>query len=137
LIRFRSFDRRQVVDRAAALELYEQLVATNPRVERKGATMPYTSLNGHMFSVLTKEGRLALRLPAEERTAFLKRYNTTLCEQYGTVMPEYVVVPDALLAKTRELKRYFDVSYGYVGSLKPKPTTKKKQAAPKKKSTRR
>src|SRR5215813_2490464 len=91
---------------ADKLALYEKLVATNPRVERKGATMPYTSLNGHMFSVLTKDGKLALRLPAEERTAFLKRYKTTLCEQYGTVMPEYVVVPDALLMKTRELQRF-------------------------------
>jgi hypothetical protein len=33
-------------------------------------------------------------------------------------------VPDALLKKTRELKKYFDISYGYVGSLKPKPTKK-------------
>jgi hypothetical protein len=27
---------------------YEKLIATNPKVERKGATMPYTSVNGHM-----------------------------------------------------------------------------------------
>ncbi|HWY45931.1 MAG TPA: hypothetical protein VNX70_01020 [Bryobacteraceae bacterium] len=39
------------------LELYEKLVATNPKVERKGATVPYTSLNGHMFSYLSKEGK--------------------------------------------------------------------------------
>ena len=41
---------------AASLALYEKLVATNPKVDRKGATMPYTSLNGHMFSLLTREG---------------------------------------------------------------------------------
>jgi hypothetical protein len=29
--------------------------------------MPYTSLNGHMFSVLTKTNRVALRLPSKER----------------------------------------------------------------------
>ena len=45
------------------LELYKKLVATNPKVEQKGATVPYTSVNGHMFSYLSKEGRLALRLP--------------------------------------------------------------------------
>ena len=114
------------MERTKAIELFDKLVGTNPRVERKGDTMPYTSLNGHMFSVVTKEGTLALRLPEKERTAFLKRYKTTLCEQYGHVMPEYVVVPDALLAKTRELKRFFDMSYAYVGSLKPKATTKPK-----------
>jgi hypothetical protein len=41
------------------------------------------------------------------------------------------VVPDALLAKTKELKPFFDVSFAYVGSLKPKPTTRKKKAASK------
>lgn len=52
---------------ADKLELYEKLVATNPSVERKGASMPYTSTNGHMFSFLSKTGKLAIRLPTEER----------------------------------------------------------------------
>jgi hypothetical protein len=108
------------------LLLYEKLVATNPHVERKGATVPYTSCNGHMFSYLSKEGALNLRLPAAEREAFLKKYKTRLCEAYGVVQPEYVVVPDSLLAKTAELKCFFDTSYEYVGSLKPKATAKKK-----------
>ena len=30
------------------LHFYEKLVATNPSVKREGATVPYTSLNGHM-----------------------------------------------------------------------------------------
>ena len=110
------------------LALYEKLVATNPSVERKGATVPYTSLNGHMFSYLSKEGKLALRLPEREREAFLKKYKTRLCQAYGVVQPEYVEVPDALLASTRELKKFFDRSYEYVASLKPKPTSKKKKS---------
>jgi hypothetical protein len=110
---------------AAALNHYEKLIAASPEVERKGAAMPYTSVNGHMFSFLTKTGRLALRLPEQERDAFLKKFKTTLCEQNGAVLKEYVEVPDALFAKTRELKGYFDTSYAYVASLKPKPTKKK------------
>jgi hypothetical protein len=47
------------------LQLYEKLVATNPSVKRKGATVPYTS--------------------------------------------------------------FFDASYSYVASLKPKPTVRKKK----------
>lgn len=109
------------------LALYEKLVATNPRVERKGATVPYTSLNGHMFSYLSKQGRLQLRLPDAEREAFLKKYKAKLTEAYGKVQPEYVEVPDALLASTRELKQFFDCSYEYVSSLKPKPTARKKK----------
>jgi hypothetical protein len=107
------------------LELYEKLVATNPTVKRKGATVPYTSLNGHMFSYLSKEGKLALRLPAGKREVFLKKYNARLCEAYGTVQPEYVEVPGSLLSSTRELKEFFDCSYEYAGSLKPKPGAKK------------
>lgn len=106
---------------------YEKLVATQPEVERKGATTPYTSRNGHMFSFLTKEGQLALRLPAGEREAFLEKHRAELCVQYGRVMKEYVLVPDALLNKTSELKKHFATSYDYVGSLKPKPTTRKKK----------
>jgi len=52
---------------ANTLNLYEKLVATNPEVERKGDTMPYTSLNGHMFSLLTKEGRLPQEIQDQTR----------------------------------------------------------------------
>ena len=110
---------------AEKLALYEKLVATLPDVERKGASMPYTSLNGNMFSFLTKEGTLALRLAADEREAFMKKYGTGLCEQHGVVMKEYVEVPDALLKKTAEMKKQFQRSYEYAATLKPKPTKKR------------
>ena len=40
-------------------------------------------------------------------------------------MKEYVEVPNALLEKTQELGKYFDLSYAYVSSLKPKATKRK------------
>ena len=46
------------------LALYEKLIATNPRIERKGATNPYTSLNGHMFTHMDPSGSLGIR-PSE------------------------------------------------------------------------
>lgn len=36
------------------------------------------------------------------------------------------MVPNELLEKTAELKRYFDLSYEYVSSLKPKPSKRGK-----------
>ena len=110
---------------AGTVEWYDKLVATNPKIERRGATHPYTSLNGNMFSYLHPSGSMALRLPAEEREKFLKKYNSELFEAYGVVQKEYVTVPDALLKNTRELKKYFDLSYQYAQTLKPKPTRKK------------
>lgn len=112
-----------------ALEQYERLVATQPDIERKGATMPYTSCNGHMFSFLAKDGKVSIRLPADELETFLKKYKTTRSVQHGTTMQEYAVVPSALLAKTKELSQYFGISLAYVAALKPKPTTRKKKSA--------
>ena len=109
------------------ITLYDKLIATNPDVERKGDTNPYTSYNGNMFTHLTPEGVLAIRLPEKEREAFLKKYNTKLQESYGIVRKEYAVVPDGLLRKTSELKPYFDISYAYAKTLKPKATTKIKK----------
>ena len=115
--------------------LYEKLVALHPDVERKGATWPYTSLNGHMFSFLAPDGSMGLRLGKADREAFLKKHKTKLCEQYGRVMKEYVVVPDSLLKKTGELSKYFGLGLDYVASLKPKPTTRKAKKKPAKKAT--
>ena len=118
---------KQTITHEARVALYETLVATNPKVERKGDTIPYTSLNGHMFSYVSKDGFVALRLPEEEREGFMKKYKTTLATSYGIVQKDYVVVPDSLLVKTAELKVFFNKSFEYVGSLKPKPTTKRRK----------
>ncbi|HEV8410604.1 MAG TPA: hypothetical protein VGQ30_08845 [Gemmatimonadaceae bacterium] len=117
------------MDYAEALTLYEKLVATSALVQRKGDTVPYTSLNGNMQSALHKDGTVALRLPSPARESFLRKYKTTLAAHYGVVQPEYVVVPDKLLANTPELKPHFAASVAYVGSLKSKPTTGAKAKA--------
>ena len=105
--------------------LYDRLIATNPNIERKGDANPYTSLSGNMFTLL-HQSRLAIRLPEDEREKFLKKYKTGLFEAYGAVMKEYVAVPDGLLARTGELKKYLEMSYEYAKTLKPKPTRKKR-----------
>ena len=57
-------------------------------------------------------------------TAFLKWYRTTHPSKVEW-LKEYLDVPDALLKKTQELRKYFDRSYAYVSSLRPKATTRK------------
>lgn len=114
------------MDRAEALALYDKVIATQPGIERKGDTVPYTALNGHMFSALHKDGTVALRLPSPVRESFLSKYRASLAAHYGVVQPEYVVVPDKLLAKSVELAPYFAAGLAYVGSMKPKPTAKGK-----------
>lgn len=41
-------------------------------------------------------------------------------------MKEYVVIPDDLLERTEELQGWFEQSYKWIGSLKPKPTTSRR-----------
>jgi hypothetical protein len=113
---------------ARQLDAYERLVATNPEVERKGASVPYTSVDGNMFSYLSKSGTLALRLPEGVRDSFLSVYKAKLCDQYGVVQKEYVEVPDRLLHDTLTLREYFEVSYAYVRGLKAKATTRGSKA---------
>ena len=78
-----------------------------------------------MFTYLNPSGTLALRLPVKEREEFLKKYKTTLFEAYGSVMKEYVTVPDCLLKNTKDLRKYFELSYAYIETLKPKSAKKK------------
>jgi TfoX/Sxy family transcriptional regulator of competence genes len=107
--------------------LYDKLIASNPAIERKGDTNPYTSFNGNMFTILSKKETLAIRLPEKEREAFIKKYKTKLMEAYGVVMKEYVVVPESVLKKTIELKPWLNKSFEYVKTLKAKPTSRKKK----------
>ena len=108
------------------LNLYERLIESTPAIERKGATMPYTSRNGHMFSFLDPTGSMALRLSPDARQDFLERYGTTLAEQHGRTMQEYVVVPGSLLEQTAELSPWLQRSHDWIGTLKPKPTNRKR-----------
>ncbi len=62
------------------LQLYEKAIALNPKIKRKGKTMPYTSLNGHMISIHDKDGNMGLRLPAEERDTSRFKCNTKLID---------------------------------------------------------
>ena len=58
-----------------ALEQYTAVVeAANTHATVKGAKSPYTSRNGHMYSFLTPEGVMALRLSDELSQEFRARY---------------------------------------------------------------
>jgi len=104
------------------LELYKRLIDAHPEIELKGGLkLPYTSCQGNMFSQLTKAGTVGLRLGKAEREAFIAEYDSALLVTYGTVMKEYVAVPDHLLRDTGKLLPYLEQSYAYAKTLKPKP----------------
>jgi hypothetical protein len=72
----------------ANVELYENLIASIPGLERKGDANPYTSMNGNMFTLLHQSSRLAIRLPEDKRLEFLKKYLAISYEYVRTLRPK-------------------------------------------------
>ncbi|MEM7512313.1 MAG: hypothetical protein AAF388_15365 [Bacteroidota bacterium] len=102
------------------LKIYDELVAKCPDFERKGKSMPYTSANGHMFSLLNKAGELGIRFSKEVQKKYLEEFDTTLFKSYNAIMKGYVLIPDHMLEDLDKLSKYLNESYAYVMSLEPK-----------------
>ncbi len=102
------------------LEIYDDLVKLCPRFERKGKTMPYTSANGYMFSLLNKDGDLGIRFDKEKQEKYIDKWSSGLYFSHGATMKGYVQVPDHLLSDLKTLAKYLNESYDYVMSLDPK-----------------
>jgi hypothetical protein len=101
------------------LALYDGL-AEKAGIERKGKTVPYTSANGHMFSLLNKDGELGMRFSKEVQEEYIKKWNTTIFKSHGATMRGYVLIPEDMLKDLDTLANYLKESHEYVMSLDPK-----------------
>ena len=102
------------------LKIYDELVAKCPRFERKGKTVPYTSANGYMFSLLNKAGEIGIRFSKEVQKKYIEEFNSTIFKSYNSVMQGYVLIPEDMLEDLDNVAKYLDESYDYVMSLEPK-----------------
>ena len=102
------------------LEIYDKIVDLCPRFERKGKNMIYTSANGHMFTLLNKDGEIGARFSKEVQEQYLKKFNTTLYKSYGAIMQGYILIPESMLTNLKQVAKLFDESYDYVMSLESK-----------------
>jgi hypothetical protein len=108
-----------------ALAAYAAVVAASQSdAEVKGAKNPYTSRNGHMFSLLDKDGTMAIRLSDEMTAEFRSIYESGDAIQYGATMRGYSSVPAELLVDIETLAKWFDRSWNWIVTLPPKPTKK-------------
>ena len=102
------------------LKRYDELVAKCDRFERKGKTMPYTSANGHMFSLFNKADEVGIRFSKEVQEKYIQEFNSSLYHSYNAVMKGYVLIPEELLENEELIVRLLNESYDYVMSLPTK-----------------
>ena len=103
-----------------ALAHYEAAIARLANVERKGAANPYTSLGGHMFSFLDKEGVVSIRLSEQDTEEFRSSHDSGDSVQYGRTMRGYSTVPHELSVRTEDLAAWLERSRAHVATLPPK-----------------
>lgn len=102
------------------LDLYDKIVGASPNSERKGKTMPYTSANGYMYSLLNKDGEIGIRLPKERQKEVREVYDTGEFRSHGAVMRDYVLVPDSLASDIEASAKLLEEGFEFVMSLPPK-----------------
>ena len=109
----------------AVLAAFDTMIAGVKGVERKGATMPYVSINGNMYGMISKADIIGIRLSPDDLEAFLGTHNAKPFEGVpGFVSKGYAAVPQAMLGDARALQNWFKLSHAFASKLKPKPTTR-------------
>jgi hypothetical protein len=73
-----------------------------------------------MFTLLNKDAQIGIRLPKEAATEFIEKHDTGFYYSYGAKMKDYVLVPESLWANKKLMANYFEQSFAYVNTLKPK-----------------
>lgn len=90
----------------------------------KGKANPYTSMNGNMFSFLSKEGDICLRLSEDEQAAFWNAHGGEPVTQYGSVMKGYIALSQAVLDDEDVRTSWFERCLAHAISLPAKVTKK-------------
>jgi uncharacterized protein YqkB len=108
----------------ALLAQYDLIVSKIPEIERKGKSSPYTSMNGNMYTMLRKDGVLGIRLSEEDRKTFMETFDAIPFENYGSMIKEYVEVPETVFMDDSVIIEYMNKSHEYAKTLKLKSTKK-------------
>jgi TfoX/Sxy family transcriptional regulator of competence genes len=108
-------------------ELFADAISYLPEAEtRKMFGYPSAFVNGQMFCCIFGS-RMMLRLSEDERAKFIKLPDAKPFEMApGRGLKEYVDVPEAIMKKPAELRKWLKKSTGYASTLPPK--TKRKSS---------
>jgi len=107
------------------LATFDAMIAAVPGVERKGAAMPYTSINGNMYAMVSKAHVIGLRLSREDLAAFMAEGGMPFEGTPGYINKEYGGVPTLMLGDAKALQRWFEKSHALASALKPRKAASK------------
>lgn len=105
------------------IEIYELAIAAANGIERKGKANPYTSANGHMFSQISKDDELGIRLPKAMQIELSETYGAGPFKSYGATMRDYVCLTPDMLATEGLITRLLEAGFEFVTAM---PTGGKK-----------
>lgn len=106
----------------AVLAAFDLMISSVKGVERKGATMPYVSINGNMYGMINKADQIGIRLSDSDREAFMLAGGKPFEGIPGFVNKEYGGITAEMLSNKKLLQTWFRLSHAYAAKLKPKPT---------------
>lgn len=101
------------------LKRYDSLLL-NAGFNRKGKTMPYTSHNGHMFTLYNKAGEMGIRFSKEKQKEYFLKYDTSYFISYGAKMQGYILLTENMFKDEQLIVRLILESYSYIETLEPK-----------------
>ena len=113
------------------IALFEEVMPGPPAVPRKMFGYPAAFVNGNLFMSLFQE-QMILRLPEDIRAKIAgdggwKRFEP----MPGRPMGEYLVVPEEIVGRDKELRQWVAKALTYGASLKPKAKSKPRSKAKK------
>ena len=114
------------MDLAEIRDVYDQLINSFTEVELKGKTMHYTSMNGNMFSFVSKDGEMGFRMTEEDKSHYIINAGAREMLQHNRVMNGYIQVTETMISNPEKLNEIFVKSIAFAKTLKPKTTKKRK-----------
>ncbi len=107
------------MDRDEVVEFYDRVIASRPRLVRKGKANPYTSANGHMFSQINKDGELGIRLPKTRQAELAEQYGAGAFKSYGATMRDYVCLTADMLTDKTLVGDLLEEGFEFVSAMPP------------------
>ena len=101
------------------LEMYDEILSEGGFV-RQGKSMPFTSHNGYMFTLLNKAGEIGFRYSKQRQKEYFEKFNTSYFISYNAKMQGYILLTDEILNDRELTLELLKESYDYICTLEPK-----------------